>query len=785
MLRNYLKTSVRNLVRHKGYAFINIFGLTIGLATSIFIFLWVIDEMSFDQFHDNGDRIYRVMSNWTDSNGKVETGVALPLRFGEALQSEVPEIEYTLRTTWDKSLLFKYGDKSLTEQGIYADSTIFKLFTFPLIKGDINNPLPDMNALAISEKLAKKYFGDEDPIGKVFRIAHQYDMKVTAVFADVPKNSSITFDFIIPYELWRKENTWAEHWGNGSTRIFASLKPGADLLLVNNKIKGLIKKNCDYCHIDPFLFPFEKLYLREEFADGKNAGGRIDYVISLSVVAMIILIIACINFMNLATARSATRSREVGVRKVIGAHRTGLMVQFISESVLLSIMSLVFALAIVQLLLPFFNAVTDKDIALDLSNTYFSSGLLLITLFCGLLAGSYPAFFLSSFKPAVVLKGNAQSSLWGGGLRKALVIVQFTVSVILIIGSIVVYSQINYIRNKHLGLDKENMIVLDQWEGVAKNRSVFRADLLQFPQIKNVGVAGDNPFSVENNTTDPVWPGKPEGTEIGFKVISCDQNFIPTMGMTFLQGRNFGDLYKQDSANYIINEEAMVAMGLTTENVIGTPLQMWNGKGKIIGLLKDFHNGNLRESIEPLIMVYTPENTWRVFIKIQGDPREAIARIEQTVKKYDPDYPFSYSFLSDDYNRQYQNEEVMGKLSLSFTVVAILISCLGLFGLALFTSERRTKELGIRKVLGASVPSLLILLCSDFAKLILVALLIACPIAWYMTREYLSAYAYHAPLDTSIFILTAVGMLLLAMLTVSYQSIKAAIGNPVNSLRNE
>jgi putative ABC transport system permease protein len=785
MLKNYFKTSVRNLLRSKGYSFINIVGLTIGLATSIFIFLWVIDEISVDQFHKNDDRLYRVMSNWTDSNGKVGTGEAMPLQLAEVLQAEVPEIEYTLRTTWEKSMLFQYHEKSLMESGIYADSSIFKMLTFPLIKGDVNNPMPDKNAIAISEKLARKYFGDEDPMGKVFRVARKYDMMVTAVFTDPPQNSTLRFDFIIPFDVWRSENIWANWWGNGSTRIFTTLKPGADLTLANEKVKGLITKNCDFCHAETFLFPSGELYLRGEFVDGKNAGGRIDYVISLSIVAIVILIIACINFMNLATARSATRSREVGVRKVIGANRTGLIVQFIGESVLLSVLSMIFALAIVQLLLPFFNEVTDKHLRLDPGNLGFTGGLALITLFCGLLAGSYPAFFLSSFKPAQVLKGNTQSSLWGGGLRKALVIVQFTASVILIIGSIVVYNQIGYIRNKHLGFDKENIIVLDEWEGVTKNQSGFRADLLQFPQIKEVGVAGDNPFNIGNHSLDPVWPGKSKDTEIGFKIVSCDQHFIPTLGMTLVQGRNFGDNYKQDSCNYIINEKAMEAMSLTPENVIGTPLEMWNGKGKIIGLLKDFHNGNLRENIEPLIMVYTPQNTWRIYVRIQDDPHQALASIEHTVKKYDPDYPFQYSFLNDDYNRQYRDEEVMGKLSLSFTVVAILISCLGLFGLALFTSERRVKELGIRKVLGASVTSLLILLCSDFAKLVFLALLIACPIAWYLTREYLSAYAYHAPLDIWIFILTATGILLLAMLTVSYQSIKAAIGNPVDSLRSE
>ncbi len=784
MLRNYLKTSLRSLLRYPSYSFINIFGLTIGLATSIFIFLWIADELSYDRFHKNPG-IYRVISNFTYTDGTIETGWSTPLKLAGVIQAEVPEIDQTLRMGWPTSLLFKAGDKSINESGFFADSTIFSIFSFPILKGDTRNPLPTLNAVAISEKLALKFFGEEDPIGKVFRVNQQYDLTVTAVFADIPKNSTLSFEFILPFGIWEKENTWAENWGNNGMQTYVSLKPGASLEAANEKVFGIIKKHCKDCISNPFLFPFKQVRLYSEFENGKNSGGRIDYVMTLSVVAFIIVIIACINFMNLATARSVTRSREIGVRKAIGAQRMGIVAQFIGESIFLSLIAMILALTTVQLILPNFNEVTDKSIAIDFSNPIFLSGIILITLFTGLIAGSYPAFFLSSFKPAVVLKGTSNSTFSGGGLRKTLVVIQFVISTILITGSLVVYNQITFIRNTHLGFDRENIIVVNQHEGFVKNKSAFKNEMLQFPSIKNIAVTGHNPFSVDNTTTDPAWPGKPKDAIISFKVISCDYDFIPTLGMEVLAGRNFSDDYKRDSSNYIINEKAMEVMGLTTDDVIGTELDMWNGKGQIIGVVGDFNNGSLKEPIMPLVFVNIPENTWRLYIKAEGNMPAVLKHVESIQKKYDPDYPFEYSFLDEEFDRQYRSEETMGKLSLSFTVVAIIISCLGLFGLAAFTAERRVKELGVRKVLGATVLNLITLLCGDFTRLVVIALLAGTPLAWYMTNEYLSSYTFHTEMTIWIFALPAIGILLLTLLTVGYQSARAAMRNPATSLRNE
>jgi putative ABC transport system permease protein len=784
MLLNYLKTAFRNLVRYKGYSFINILGLTVGLATAIFIFLWVADEVSYDKFHKNADRAFRVMRHATFNDGRIVTRSSAPEPLAEAMQHEVPEIEYMLRLTWNMKLLVRSGDEAFYENGFYADSTIFNMFTFPVIQGNAADPLPDISSIAISEKLAEKYFKGESPLGKTLQVDQRSDFKVSAVFANVPENSELRFDYIIPFEVWRKENNWTEGWGNTGMQMLASLRPGADLQAVNKKISGIIRKNCDDCTSTPFLFPYTKLRLYGEFENGQNTGGRIDYVLSLSLVAVIVLVIACINFMNLATARAATRSREVGVRKAIGAKRSGLIIQFVSESFLLTFIALMLSLVLVQLFLPFFNSLADKSIRLDFTDPLFLSGLLIVSAFSGLLSGIYPAFFLSSFKPASVLKGTTPLS--GGRFRKMLVVVQFVASVILIIVSVIVYNQIAFIQNTHLGFDKENILMIDQVQGVFKNQQAFKNDLLQNPQIRKVSFGGHHPFNVQHRTDDPSWPGKPEGGDISFNVIQCDHDFIPVMDMTVLEGKNFTGIATQDSSNFIVNEQAMEAMGFTRDNIIGTPFTLWGVSGRITGLVKDFNNTNLHEAIAPQIFVCNLKKTWRVYVKADNDNwTKTIAYIKQTQLKYDPDFPFQYSFLDQEFAREYRSEEVIGKLSRSFTVVALLISCLGLFGLASFTAERRMKELGIRKVLGASAARLIIMLCSDFARLVFISLVIGIPVAWFLGVEYLAGYTFHYVLSPWIFVGISILIMSIALLTVVYQAARAALANPVDSLRNE
>ncbi len=786
MFSNYLVTSFRNLLRYRSYTVINIVGLTVGLAASLFIFMWVIDEVTFDRFHAKKDSIYRVLSNHIYPDGKVETYGATSMLLGPAMKAELPEIDQMVQLSWNTEMLMKAGDKSFNESGFYGDPALFSVFSFPVVAGDQTNPLPDIKSIVISKKLANKLFGTADPLGKHLEVNHSYDLTVTGVFADVPRNSTLQFDFVISFALFEKDNPWAKHWRAGGMQTLVTLKEGANVEAANAKTKDLVKRNCNECTIHPSLFRYADLHLYGTFENGQSVGGRIQQVWLFVGVAAIILIMACINFMNLATARAATRGREVGVRKSIGASRTGLVMQFLSESALLSCVAMTVALAAVQFLLPVFNEITGKAVQIDFGNAFFVSGLVLITLVCGLLAGSYPALILSAFKPAAVLKGNVQSSLSGGGIRKALVVVQFMSSTILIVGSIVVQHQIDFISTKNLGFDKEHVIVIKQQECVRKNHEAFKNDLLQYPFIKGVGFGGSAISTIPITTHDPVWPGKQDAS-LSFKVFRCDDRFIPTMNIQMMAGRNFSNLGRGDSANYIINLKAMEAMGLSLQNVIGTELEMWNGKGKIIGVTHDFNNGSLREGIEPLIFMYSESNGMYYYVKTtaQGDLRQMLSALETTVRRYDPDYPFQYWFLDDMLNQEYQNEAVIGQLSKSFTVVAVLISCLGLFGLASFTAERRRKELGVRKTMGATTFNLVTLLCADFARLVLIALLIAGPAAWYVAQNFLSKYAFHAELSAYDFVVPGIGLLLLTILTVGQRSISAASDNPVNALRSE
>ena len=566
-----------------------------------------------------------------------------------------------------------------------------------------------------------------------------------------------------------------------------TLKPGVSLANANVKIAGLINKNCNDCTISAFLYPYTKQRLYNEFESGKAVGGRIEQLRLFSIVAIIILIMACINFMNLATAQSATRSREISVRKIIGAKRSGLITHFTLESLLLSFIGLLLASVAVQLLLPLFNGITEKSVELDFTNPVFVTGVFVITVICGLLAGCYPAFLLSSFKPVVVLKGDASASLSGSTFRKVLTVVQFVTSIILITGSIIIYKQIRFISNKNLGFKKENVIVLNRNDNLDKNYTAFKNDLLQTPSVKNIGFGGSNIFTIPITTTDPVWKGKPANSSINFKVFRCDEGFIPTINIELLVGRNFSSVNNQDSANYIINKKAMEVMGLTPGNVIGADLEMWNGRGKIVGLTNDFNNDNLHRGIEPLIFLYSKNIGFNYYVSIDGHApvNTTLASIESTFKKYSPAYPFEYSFLDEVFAKEYRTETIIGKLSLIFTAIAILISCLGLFGLAAYSAIKRTKEVGVRKALGASVFNIVALLSKDFIMLVVIAFVIAAPVAYFIMHRWLQDFAYRTNISLLIFIAAGLLAVMIALATISFQAIKAAIANPVKSLRTE
>ncbi len=508
MIRSYIKTAIRNFQRHAGYAFINVAGLACGLTAAILILLWVNDELKYDSFHENSNSLYKVWHNSNYTDGTIKTFPSTPSPLAVTASLEIPEIEYAVRMDWGSQLLFTHEQISLMQHGIWADPNLFKAFTFPITKGNADKALPDNNSVAISEKLASVYFPNENAIGKIITVSEQWEVKVTAVFKDVPGHSSLQFDFVLPFETWAQGRPWMDgNWEISSNQTFVKLREDASVDEVNKKLDAIVKKNCGACLVSPFLQLYKDVHLYSNFTDGKPDGGSIEYVRAFSLVAFFILVMACINFMNLATARSSTRSREVGVRKVIGAQRTGLVIQFLGESLVISVLSMIVALSAVQLLLPVFNTLTNKTVALTFQPSVIAA-LVGIVLGTGILAGSYPAFFLSSFKPAAVLKGNITLAGGEAWVRKGLVVFQFALAVMLITGSIVIYEQIQFIRTKNLGLNRDNVLILDLRGGVNKNLEAFKTEVLRLPGVEGISAGTDFPFDVQNTTSDPVWPGK-------------------------------------------------------------------------------------------------------------------------------------------------------------------------------------------------------------------------------------------------------------------------------------
>jgi len=784
MLHNYITIAFRNFYRHMGYSSINVFGLAIGLATSILISLWVVDELHYDTGYPDHDRIYQVMYNAVYTNGDIQTSESTAGPLAESIMAEIPDVELAGRTDDPSSMLLRFKNKSIMLNGLWADPEILKIFSYQVLKGNSSDLLKDPNSFIITQQTAEKFFPNQDPIGKSFRINEKYTMSVSAVVENPRPNSSQQFDFLLPYEVNYKENPWKAKWGNFNDQTFIKIKPGISIASLNDKLNVLVKKKCADCFFQPFAQQLSETHLYNHYENGKPDGGRIDYVRMFILTAAFILIIACINYMNLATARSAGRSREVGVRKATGANRIQLIFQFVGESLVITSVSVIFALVLVQFALPFFNDIMNKRISVDFSNAEFIASLIGLAILTSVIAGSYPAFFLSSFRPASVLKGQLQLALSGTLLRKGLVVFQFALSVVLIIASLVVFRQTQFIMSKNMGFNRENILVFDMHAGVSANQDAFKNEALKFSGIHSITFAGQNPFDVGAMTTGVKWPGKDDKDKIPFKVIWTDQDFIPTMKMELKEGSNFTGT-SADSTHYIINEAASKRIGY--DQPVGSSLDVWNSpSGKVIGVVKDFHNVNLHSSIEPLIIMYRRDNTWRGFVKVEsGSIKAAIKHLESMQKKFDPAYPFEYEFLNKSFEKEYNNESTIEKLSLAFTAVAIFISSLGLFGLASFMAERRTKEIGIRKVMGATVSQITFLLSKDFLKLLSISFLLAIPLAWFGANQWLITFAYHIDMTLVLPLIAAGVLLITAVITVGYQSIKSAMGNPVESLRSE
>ncbi len=787
MLKNYIKIALRNSRRQKGYTFINIVGLSVGLACSFFILLWATHESSYDRFHTQGDQLYQVMRH-VELGGQTYTWSSMPMPLADVLEKDFPEVADAERISWPQQYIVTYEGESFREPGHYADSAFFQLFTFPLLQGNPATVLADPTSVAISAGLAERLFGTDwqagSVLGRALTINHGKDFTIAGVFEDVPDASSLQFEILLPVQEFVDQNEWLYHWGNSSLRIVARLKEGASSAALNEKIAKMIDENHEGANATVFLHPYKDLYLRSNFKEGRLEGGRIEYVRIFLVVAVFLLLIACINFMNLATARSMQRAREIGVRKVVGASRKSLVGQFLGESMLIALLAFGLAALLVIALLPFFNDLTGKAIALGDLDPVFLLVALGLALLTGLLAGSYPALYLSSFDPIGVLRSTLRPRTGAAHLRKALVVFQFTLSILLIVGTLAVYEQVEYIRTKSLGLDRENVIYMPREGALTDQYDAFKQELLARPGIASVTASNQNPLSVGNSTTDPTWEGKDPDDNTLFYIINANHDFVETMNMEVVAGRAFSPAFATDSVGYLINERTAEAMGM--DDPIGASLEFWGQKGHVVGVVKDFHMSSLYAAIEPTIVRMAPERASRVFVRAEaGRTEEALASLEAVQQQFNPAYPFRYEFLDAEYEETYRSEVVMGTLANIFALIAMLISCLGLLGLASYTAERRTKEIGIRKVLGASAPHLVLLLSRDFTRLVLVAFLIAAPVAYYLVQNWLDQFAYRVELGFGLFIGAGVAALVVAWLTVSYQSARAALANPVKTLRYE
>ena len=787
MWYSYFKIALRNLFRQKAFSFINIFGLAIALACSILIMLWVQNELSYDRFHANAGNLYRITTSTPDIKAAVS---AAPM--GAALLAEIPEVKNTARL-WHSTNLFGVGNRKFEEKRVFfADATFLDLFTFPLLKGNPQTALQRPDGIVITEAMAEKYFGKAEALGQLIRKDNQDNFVVTGVLANVPANSHLQFDFILPISFISQTNQdlRENRWGNFNFYTYVQLhdntvSSSATLQKLNQRVNQFFKKNYDKLQIDFQLQPITRIHLHSNLLRDLPGNGSVQYVRIFSVVALFILAVACINFMNLATARSARRAKEVGLRKVIGANRRQLIWQFLGESILVSLLALVLATGLVWVLLPAFNNLAEKSLTLNFRETRLLFTLLGIALVTGLLSGSYPALFLSGFQPVKVLKGSFKLGAGNRFFRNGLVVTQFVVSIVLLVGTAVVYKQLQYIQNKNLGFDKENLLYLPMNNELWAKQQALATELKQNPLTSNFTAVSDLPTNLITGTINVQWEGKDPTSQPVFPEMAVNENFISAFQMKLLSGRSFSKELKSDTANFIVNETALRIMGMTVTSAIGKSLNFGGVKGLIIGVVQDFNFKPMQHAIEPLVLYYRP---WSgtVVVRTQSHNTEAtIQALEKITKQLSPGFPFTYNFLDQDIANLYQSEQRMGAIFNVFAVLAIFISCLGLYGLSAFMAEQRTKEIGVRKVLGASVWDIVYLLAANFTKLLAVAMLLAIPLAWWAMNNWLSGFVYRIGINWIILVAACLTALLIAALTVSYESIKAAVANPVKALRSE
>ena len=763
--------------------------MSIGLASSILILLWVQNELSYDKFHENANQIYRIATNLGDLKAALNSA-GMPA----GLKSQMPVIKNSVRlSAIPVHMLFDAGSKKFEEKRVfYADPSFMDVFSFPLVQGDRTTALTNVDAVLITQEMATKYFGNQNPIGKILRKDNSENVVVSGVFANIPANSHLQFDFILPMaSLARtnsdlKQNTWDNFNFYNYVVLDKSFYPSAaNLLTLEKQINHIFNNHVTDMKATFQLQPITKIHLAADRIADLPGHGNAQYVSIFFIIAILILVVACINFMNLATARSARRAKEIGLRKVAGAVRGQLIAQFLSESVFISFLSLLIALGIVYLFLPVFNELADRKLTIDLSDAKFWLSLFGIALLTGLISGSYPALFLSGFNPVKVLKGNIKSM--GGNLlfRNALVVTQFMVSIVLLVGTVVIYNQLKFIKDRNPGFEKANLLYMPITWDVWSKQQTFKNELSQNPLTSNFTIISDLPTNLANGTISVNWDGKDPHSQVVIPQMDVNEGFIHVFKMKLLTGRSFSNSFIADSNNYMVNEKMLSVMGLNVNTAIGKTLTFHGNKGNIIGVVKNFNFKPVQQAIEPLVLRFNKSGGFLVVRTVPGKINATIQALGKISQELNPAYPFKFDFVDQDMANLYKGEQQMGNIFNLFAALGIFISCLGLYGLSAFMAEQRKKEIGVRKVLGASVLSLIYLLSSGITRLILIAIAIAIPLSWYAVNSWLSGFAYHINVSWLIFLTASVAALFIAWVTTGYESVKAAIVNPIKSLRTE
>ena len=795
MLQNYLKIALRNLVKNKVYSFINIAGLAVGMAVAMLIGLWIIDELSANKHHKNYDSIYQVMMHQT-FDGHRGSQTALPYPMGEELRTKYPDFKAVAMSDWGSGHSLVTGNQKFSNVGHFLDKEGIDMFSFNILKGD-KNPLKDPYSIVLTDELAQTIFGNKDPIGKVLKIDNTADVKVTAVVKKQPKNANYQFDYLLPWSLIAKLNPYIKtqetQWGNNSHQVFVQLKDGVNPEKTTAQIKNVVLSHFKDDKLmqksvrpEVFIFPLAKWRLYNEFKEGVNSGGFIKYIKLFGIFGLIVLLIACINFMNLSTARSEKRAKEVGVRKAMGSGRGELIGQFLSESLVISFIALAFALILVELVLPAFNTLTEKEVSLQLANPTFWGTMLIFTIFTGLLAGSYPALYLSSFNPVRVLKGTIRVGKSASLPRQVLVVLQFSFSIALMIGTIIIYQQIQHGKNRPVGYESKGLLSVFSSTDLIKNYDPLRNELLASGVVSSICKSGSPPYQTWSNNNGWEWKGSTQEDKSAiFNTIPVSYDFVKTMGIKLKAGRDFSTDFASDSSGVILNEAAVKRMGL--KNPVGEMLK-WNGDvRRVVGVMPDIQMDSPFEVIRPTTVVFYKD--WVSVLCVRLNPNVSasavIKKMTPIFDKYNPGFPFDYQFTDDEYAKKFNYLELIGNLALVVAFLAIFISCLGLFGLASFMAEQRTKEIGVRKVLGATVLNITTLLSKDFLKLVIISIVIASPIAYFTMKNWLQDYEYRIEIGAGVFVVVMIVAIVIALSTVSYQAIKAGLANPVKSLRTE